>query len=79
MVQLCWGILRLPLVGILVILEPVVTVTFVCFAAAGVLSSLVFRSSGVTPHFPFWRVLAASAACALVPILYQRLIRSLSH
>jgi hypothetical protein len=78
-VQLCWRFLRLPVVGILVLLEPVVTVTFVCLAAAGVISSLVFRFSGVTPHFPFWGVLAAAAGCGLVPVAYQRLIWLLSR
>jgi hypothetical protein len=78
-VQLCWGIVRLPLVAILVVLEPVVTTAFVCIAVAGVISSVVFRFSGVTPHFPFWWMLASSAACGLVPVVYQRLIRLLSH
>jgi hypothetical protein len=77
--QLCWGFVRLPLVGLLLVFEPVVTTGFICLAVAGVISSLVFRSSGVTPHFPFWGVLAAAAGCGLVPLAYQRLICSLSR
>jgi hypothetical protein len=78
-VLLCWGIIRLPLAGFLLVLEPVVTTSFVCLAAGGIISSLVFRISGVTPHFPLGEMLAASTACGLVPVLYQRLLRLLSR
>lgn len=73
-----WHLVRLPIVTLLVILEPVVA--FVCGALAllGVLATLFFKLIAA-PHFPVWTMLAISLGFALVLVLYEEAIAVLSR
>jgi hypothetical protein len=68
------AIIRLPIVAVLLLLEPVVNV--VCGAAAvlGVLVAAAFELSAAGPRFPFLQVTAISCACGLLLILYHSAI-----
>ena len=65
------AIVRLPLVAVLLLLEPVVNV--VCGAAAvlGVLIAVAFEFSAVGPRFPFLQVTAISLSFGAFLILYH--------
>jgi hypothetical protein len=67
-------IVRLPIVAVLLLLEPVVNV--VCGAAAvlGVLAAVVFELSAAGPRFPFLQVTAIAFACGVLLILYHSAI-----
>ncbi len=62
---------RLPIVALLLLLEPVVNV--VCGAAAilGVLVAVVFELSAAGPRFPFIEVTALSLAFGVILVLYH--------
>jgi hypothetical protein len=77
--RIVWTLVRVPFLALLVVLEPLVTTICVGAALAGVLTTLVFRLSGVAPQFPFWQVLAGSVGCSLVAALYHRVLRLLSR
>jgi hypothetical protein len=68
------AIIRLPIVAVLLLLEPVVNV--VCGAAAvlGVLVAAAFELSAAGPRFPFLQVTAVSLACGVLLILYHSAI-----
>ena len=65
---------RLPIVALLLLLEPVVNV--VCGAAAviGVFVAIAFELSAVGPRFPFLQVATISLALGVVLILYHSAI-----
>lgn len=73
-----WNILRLPLVILLVVLEP--AVAFVCggLALLGMLTTLFFRLIGA-PHFPTGTMLAVSLGFSLILVLYESVIRIFSR
>lgn len=72
-----WHIGRLPVLLVLVILEPVVA--FVCstLALLGVLATLFFALLQVR-HFPTATMLVISVSFAVILVLYEGLIRALS-
>jgi hypothetical protein len=76
-IRAIWCILRLPIVTLLVLLEPVVSVVFNGIALLGVLMVLFYKLIGF-PHFPTWTMLAVSIGFALVVTLYRGLILILS-
>jgi hypothetical protein len=73
-----WRILRLPVVTLLVILEPVVTVLFGALALLGVLMT-AFYALIRFPGFPTWTMLAISIGFGLFVSLYRGLILLLSR
>ncbi len=77
--QLTWRLIRLPVLTLLVILQPVIGVAFGGLALLGVLMSFFFKVSGASPHFPFLTMLAISVGLGLVLIGYEALIRRLSQ
>ena len=72
-----WFIVRLPVVTLLVILEPVVVGLCGGVALLGVLTTLFFRLINV-PHFPAWTMLTISISFGLMLVLYEGAIRVLS-
>ena len=73
-----WRIVRIPLVTLLVILEPVVSLLFGGLALLGVLMTLFYTWIKL-PHFPTWTMLAISVAFGLIATLYRALIALLSR
>jgi len=63
-----------PIIGVLLLLEPVVA--FVCgvMMFGGVLATVLFEVSATGPRFPFLLVLALSLSFGVFHLLYQFLI-----
>lgn len=73
-VRLCWNAIRVPVLGVLLLLEPAVRIVCSCALVLGVLVSVVFELSAVGPRFPFLPMLGASLAFGAVLVLYEGLI-----
>lgn len=74
---LAWHAIRLPLLALLIILEPVVSIILTGTALLGLLAAVVFKVSGA-PHFHFGLVLAFSIGSMLLLMLYHTVMRLLS-
>lgn len=72
-----WHIGRLPVLMLLVILEPVVAFACSTLALLGVLTTLFFALLQVR-HFPTATMLLISVSFAAILVLYEGLIRVLS-
>jgi hypothetical protein len=68
----------LPVLMLLVILEPLVTFVFAALALLGLLTTLFFYLVG-PPEFPVWTMLALSVGFAIALVPYHALIRLLSN
>ncbi len=73
-----WRAACLPVLMLLVILEPVVNFVLAALALLGVLTTLFFKLVG-PPGFPVWTMLALSLGFAIVLVPYHALIRALSN
>jgi hypothetical protein len=74
-----WIAARLPVLTVLVILEPVVRVLLAGFALLFVLVAFVLElTAPATLHVPFWGMLAMGIGCAWLLALYYLLVRVLS-
>lgn len=73
-----WNVVRLPILAILLILEPAVTLVLWGAAFLGILTSLLFEFSGAVPDFPFWLMMSISVSWALLLLAYHALLRLLS-
>lgn len=76
-IQLLWEIIRLPLLTLLVILEPLVVLLFGGLALSGVLTTLFFKAISL-PHFPTLIMLFLSIGFGLALVVYEGAIRVLS-
>ena len=72
-----WHVVRLPIVMLLVILEPVVALLCGALALLGVLTTVFFKLIAA-PHFPTWTMLAISISFGLALVLYEGAIAALS-
>ena len=72
-----WQAVRLPILTLLVMFEPIVNVALSTVALIVALSTLFWKLADSKPGFPFWTLVAASLACALLLALYHALIRLL--
>lgn len=72
-----WCLVRLPIVTLLVLLEPLVSIVFNGLALLGVLMVCFYKLIGL-PGFPTWMMLGLSIGFALVVTLYRGLIVILS-
>lgn len=75
---LVWQAIRLPLLALLKILEPLVSTLLAAAALLGTLTAFFWKFVADRPHFPFFGVLALSVSCFLVLSLYHGAIRLLS-
>lgn len=73
---LLWQCVRLPLLLLLTILEPVVSFALALLALVGVLMSFFWRSIGA-PHFPFVLMFGMSLGVGAMLIAYYALLRLL--
>jgi hypothetical protein len=73
-----WYIVRLPVLTLLVIMRPFVALICGGLALLGVLVTAFFRLVEA-PHFPTWTMLSISICFGLAVLLYEALIRGLSH
>jgi hypothetical protein len=70
-------VVRLPIVMLLVILEPVVALVCGALALLGVLTTIFFKLIAA-PHFPAWTMLVISISFGLFLVLYEGAIVVLS-
>ena len=74
-----WHSIRMPILAVLVILEPFVSVVLSALTVLGIFFALFFRYLVRLPHFPFWLMLGISLGCAVFLMLYYGIIRILSN
>ncbi len=75
---LAWQAIRLPILALLVMFEPIVDVALSTLALLIALTALFWKLADPQPGLPFWMILAASVGCVLLLALYHALIRLLS-
>ena len=73
-----WTAIRLPVLALLVVVEPVARLLLGGLALLLVLVAFFLRFVGSHPAPPFWRMLALAAACVGLLALYRAVIRLLS-
>lgn len=69
-----WQAVRLPVLAVLLVLEPLVNLALTAFGFLGIVMALILRFSGDLPHFPFWLVMAFSTGTILLLMAYHVLI-----
>ena len=72
-----WACIRLPVLALLVILEPLVRFALGTLALLLVLTALFFEAVS-SRAIPFWGMLGTAVGCVALLALYERLIRGLS-
>jgi hypothetical protein len=77
LLRITWALVRLPVLALLIILEPFVCGLLWLSATLGVLTCLFYRVLVHEPRFPFWGGLALSIAMALLAAAYNGVIRVL--
>ena len=73
-----WQAIRVPVLALLMILEPIVSTVLVAAALLGTLTAIFWKLASNRPDFPFLGVLALSVGCFLLLTLYHGAIRLLS-
>lgn len=73
--RIALALVRLPLLALLMVLEPLVCGALWLCATLGVLTCLFYRFLIHSPGFPFWGGLALSIGAALLAAAYHGLIR----
>ena len=73
-VQLIWNGLRLPIAGVLLLLEPVVN--FICSTGLvlGLIACVIFELCAVAPRFPLLKCLCISVSFGVILFLYYGLV-----
>jgi hypothetical protein len=72
-----WALVRLPVLTILIVLEPIVCGLLWLFSAFGLVGALFYEFLVKDPRFPFWPTIGLSIGLAFIVGLYQALIRLL--
>ena len=75
---LAWQAIRLPILALLVVIEPIVNFALSALALLVALTAFFWKLADPRPGFPFWTTLAAALVCVLLLALYHALIRLLS-
>ena len=71
---LLWQVVRLPVLAVLLVLEPLVSLVLTAFGFLGIVVALILKFSGDLPHFPFWLMMAFSVGAILLLMAYHALI-----
>lgn len=74
-----WQIVRLPVLAVLLVLEPFVSLALTAFGFLGIVVALILKFSGDLPHFPFWLMMAFSIGAILLLMAYHLFIRIFSR
>lgn len=77
--RVLWQVVRLPVLVVLLVLEPFVSLALTAFGFLGIVVALILKFSGDLPHFPFWEMTAFSVGALLLLAGYQALIGLLSR
>ena len=72
--QVLWNVMRVPIVAVLLLIEPVVT--FACSAGLilGLVTCIVWELSAAGPRFPLAKVLTISLSFPVILFLYYGLL-----
>ncbi len=73
-VRLLWEIARVPVLAILLVLEPLVSLILTAVAVFGFAAAVILRLSGNLPHFSFWDMAAFSLGSMLALTAYRTLL-----
>jgi hypothetical protein len=76
---LLWQAIRIPVLAVLVVLEPIVAFVLTAIALLGIFVALVLKLSGAVPHFHFVLMLAFSVGSAVLLFGYYALLRLFSR
>ena len=76
--HLAWSVIRLPLLALLTLLEPVVRGIFCLAMVLGILAATVFELSAAGPRFEFLAMFAGSLGCGVALLVYYGLLALLS-
>ncbi|HEY1889318.1 MAG TPA: hypothetical protein VGG63_02870 [Steroidobacteraceae bacterium] len=74
-----WQIVRLPVLAVLIVLEPFASLILTGFGFLGIVVALLLKFSGDLPHFPFWLMMAFSVGSILLLMAYHTLISLFSR
>lgn len=69
-----WQVVRLPVLAVLLVLEPFVSLILTAFGFLGIVVALILKFCGDLPHFPFWMMMAFSIGAILLLMVYHALI-----
>jgi hypothetical protein len=69
-----WQVVRLPVLAVLLVLEPFVSLMLTAFGLLGIGVALILKFSGDLPHFPFWLIMAFSVGAILILMAYHAMI-----
>jgi len=69
-----WQVVRLPVLAVLLVLEPFASLILTAFGFLGIVLALILKFSGDLPHFPFWLMIAFSVGALLLLMVYHVLI-----
>jgi hypothetical protein len=74
-----WQVVRLPVLAVLIVLEPFVSLFLAGFGFLGIVMALILKFSGDLLHFPFWLMMAFSVGSILLLMAYHTLISLFSR
>jgi hypothetical protein len=74
-----WALVRLPVLAVLIVLEPIVCGLLWLFSALGLLGAFFYEFLIKDPRFPFWLAIGLSIGLAFLAGIYQTLIRLLGR
>lgn len=69
-----WQAIRLPVLAVLLVLEPFVSLALTAFGTVGILTAFFFKFAVDLPRFPFWQVMGISVGAIFVQMAYHALI-----
>lgn len=75
--RMLWALVRLPVLAVLIVLEPIVCGLLWLFSALGLLGAFFYELLVKDPRFPFWPTIALSIGLAFLVGIYQVMIRLL--
>ena len=78
LLRFSWTAVRVPLLALLVAMEPIVCWILGAVAVLGIMVSLLFEFVVRLPNYPFWLMMGISAGIAALQIPYYLLIRLFS-
>ena len=76
--RVLWRLVRVPLLAVLLALEPIASVILTAVGVLGITAALILRLSSVLPQLPFSDMLGFSAGALLLPAGYPALIEMLA-
>ncbi len=76
--RMAWHAIRLPMLAVLIVLEPIVSAVLLLASSLGIVTAVLFELAGPSERFPFWTMMAVWTGVALTLFLYYGLIRLLS-